>query len=235
MRVAEERDRVDRVVEQAGKVAGWLARASWQAASRLPGGEAAQRQFRRAERVVLDEMRKRLDEVDEEGTLSGKLIESKPVVLDGHVDPVKSTMADLLRLSTELDRERGREYVYLSIVRQLVPDEARILAALSDGEAYALVHVMGRGQRVLLRNASSVGRAAGVMLPELVPDYVTRLERLGLVDVGAEDPALSVQYDILLTEDRVRAAEKGVRGPRYARHTLRLSTLGKQFWGAARP
>jgi hypothetical protein len=246
--VAEERDGVDRVVDQAGRVAGWLARASWQAASRLPGGEVAQRQFRKAERALLDQVRRRLDGVAEEGTLSGLFIglpEPRPMVLDGQVDPLRTAMAELLRQSTEFDRERSREYVFTSIIRQLVPDEARILAALSDGTSYALVHVTGRAslggpQRIMLRNASSVGRAAGVTLPDLVPDYVTRLEHLGLVQVGPEDPALSVQYDILLTEDRVRVAEDEVRTvhkltPRFARRTLRLSTLGRQFWDAARP
>jgi hypothetical protein len=29
--------------------------------------------------------------------------------------------------------------------------------------------------------------------------------------------------------------EKGVRGPRYLRRTLGLSTSGRQFWDAARP
>jgi abortive infection alpha-like protein len=246
--VAEQRDGIDRVVEQAGRVAGWLARASWQAASRLPGGEVAQRQFRKAERAVLDQMRRRLDDVDDEGTLSGRFIapvEARPMVLDGQVDPLRTAMAELLRLSTELDRDHSREYVFTAIMRQLVPDEARILAALSDGSPYALVHVAGRAalggpQRIVLRNASSVGRAAGVTLPDLVPNYVTRLEHLGLAEIGPEDPGLSVQYDILLTEDRVRAAEEEVRTvrkltPRYARRTLRLSTLGKQFWDAARP
>jgi Abortive infection alpha len=244
--VAEERDGVDRVVEQAGRVAGWLARASWQAAARLPGGEAVQRQFRKAERAVLDQMRRQLDEVDEEGTLSGRFIVSaEPMVLDGHVDPLRTAMAELLRLSTELDRVHSWEYIFTAIIRQLFPDEARILAALSDGSAYALVHVAGRAalggpQRIVLRNASSVGKAAGVTLPDLVPTYVTRLENLGLVEIGPEDPGLSVQYDILLTDDRVRAAEEEVRSvrkltPRFARRTLRLSTLGSQFWDAVRP
>lgn len=240
--MAEERDPVDRVVAQAGRVAGWLARTSWQAASRLPGGEAAQRQFRKAEKAVLDEVRRRLDA---EETFTERLIGESPAVVDGQVDAVRSALAELLRMSTELDRKAGREYLFLSIVRQLVPDEARILAALSDGSVYALVHVAGRSalggpQRIVLRNASSVGRAAGVMLPDLVPNYVTRLESLGVVEVGPEDPALGVQYDILLTEDRVRAAEEEVRTvrkltPRYARRTLRLSTLGEQFWAAADP
>jgi hypothetical protein len=185
--VAEEQDPVDRVVAQAGRVAGWLARTSWQAASRLPGGEAAQRQFRKAEKAVLDEVRRRLDA---EETFTERLIGESPAVVDGQVDAVRSAL--------------------------------------------------GGPQRIVLRNASSVGRAAGVMLPDLVPNYVTRLESLGVVEVGPEDPALGVQYDILLTEDRVRAAEEEVRTvrkltPRYARRTLRLSTLGEQFWTAADP
>jgi hypothetical protein len=244
--VAVERDGVDRVVEQAGRVAGWLARASWQAAARLPGGEAVQLQFRKAERVVLDQMRRQLDEVDDEGTLSGRFIAPvEPMVLDGHIDPLRTAMAELLRLSTELDRERSRDYIFTAIIRQLFPDEARILSALSDGSNYALVHVAGRAalggpQRIVLRNASSVGKAAGVTLPDLVPNYVTRLENLGLVEIGPEDPGLSIQYDILLTDDRVRAAEEEVRSvrkltPRFARRTLRLSTLGNQFWDAVRP
>ncbi|MFC0116232.1 Abi-alpha family protein [Kibdelosporangium aridum] len=240
--MADEQDPVDRVVAQAGRLAGWLAKTSWQAAGRLPGGEAAQRQFRKAEKAVLDQVHKRLDE---EGTFTGKLIEAPPAVVDGHVDPVRSVMAELLRLSTELGREQGRHHLFMSIVRQLVPDEARILAALSDGEVYALVHVAGRStlggpQRIVLRNASSVGRAAGVMLPDLVPDYVTRLLSLGVVQTGPEDQALSTQYDILLTEDRVRTAETEVRtvhklSPRYLKRTVKLSTLGTQFWDAARP
>ncbi len=244
--MAQERDGVDRAVEQAGRVAGWLARTSWQAAARLPGGEAVQRQFRKAERAVLDQMRRQLDEVDEEGTLSGRLIAATPpLVLDGQVDPLRTQMAELLRLSTEMDREHSREYIFTAIIRQLFPDEARILSALSDGSPYALVHVAARAalggpQRIVLRNASSVGKAAGVTLPDLVPNYVTRLEHMGLVEIGPEDPALSVQYDILLTDDRVRAAEEEVRSagklsPRFARRTLRLSTLGTQFWEAVRP
>ncbi|CAM4184057.1 Abi-alpha family protein [Kibdelosporangium persicum] len=234
--MAEERDPVDRVVARAGRLAGWLARTGWQAAGRLPGGEAAQRQVRKAEKAVLDQVRKRLD--GEDPVLA-------ETVVNGEADEVRSAMAGLLRLSTELDREQGRRHVFLSIVRQLVPDEARILAALSDGSVYVLVHVAGRSalggpQRIVLRNASSVGRAAGVMLPDLVPEYVTRLASLGVVQVGPEDPTLGAQYEILLTEDRVRAAENEVRtvhklSPRYARRTLRLSALGIQFWDAARP
>nr|WP_042190884.1 Abi-alpha family protein [Kibdelosporangium sp. MJ126-NF4]CEL19663.1 hypothetical protein [Kibdelosporangium sp. MJ126-NF4]CTQ94537.1 hypothetical protein [Kibdelosporangium sp. MJ126-NF4] len=240
--MAEEQDPVDRVVAQAGRFAGWVARTSWQAAGRLPGGEAAQRQFRKAEKAVIEQFRKRLDE---EGTFTGPLIEAGPSVVDGEVDTVRSAMADLLRLSSELDRDQGRHHLFMAIVRQLVPDEARILAALSGDEVYAVVHVAGRPslggpQRIVLRNASSVGRAAGVMLPDLVPDYVTRLVGLGVVTVGPDNPSLSTQYDILLTDDRVRAAEAEVRTvhkltPRYVRRTLRLSTLGTVFWDAAQP
>lgn len=106
--MADERDRVDRVVARAGRVAGWLARTGWQVAGLLPGGEAARRQFRKAEKAVVEQFRKR---VDEGRTVTGPLVEAGPAVVDGEVDAVRSAMADLLRLSAELDRAQAHAAV----------------------------------------------------------------------------------------------------------------------------
>ena len=42
-------------------------------------------------------------------------------------------MTELLERSVETDRNASRDYLFGNIISQLVPDEARILAALSDG------------------------------------------------------------------------------------------------------
>jgi hypothetical protein len=99
---------------------------------------------------------------------------------------------------------------------------------------------LGNNLRVLLSNASTIGRAAGVSAPEYVPAYVTRLHHLGVVDIGDEDPALHEQYDILLTDQVVRDAEDRARrsrrgGVKILRHTVAMSTLGMRFWQASDP
>ncbi len=72
--------------------------------------------------------------------------------------------------------DKSRDALYLDLLHALVPDEARILAALSDGSAYPVIHVGepgAGGATYTLKNASTVGRAAGVSLPRHTPLYLT--------------------------------------------------------------
>jgi hypothetical protein len=119
---------------------------------------------------------------------------------------------------------------------------ALILAALADGTPYPLVHVQSRSHSGLtvMANASTVGRAAGVQVPEAVTRYVGHLRALGLAEEGPADDELSVQYDILLGEPAVRDAEEEVEshgrlGAKVVRRTLRISALGRALWQACRP
>jgi hypothetical protein len=101
------------------------------------------------------------------------------------------------------------------------------------------VHIQSKanGGRTVLANASTVGRAAGVQLPEATAAYVTHLRVLGLVEEGPADDALAVRYDILLGDPEVRGAEEQARGEgrlgaRTVRRTVRLSALGRELWDA---
>ena len=58
----------------------------------------------------------------------------------------------------------------------------------------------------VVQNASLVGRAAGVALPQLTPYYVAHLLSLHLVEVGAEDERLIDGYQALLVEPTVLGA-----------------------------
>ena len=82
-----------------------------------------------------------------------------------------------------------------------------------------------------------MGRAAGVALPERVPLYVSHLRRLGLVMSGPEDPTLRDEYELLLTDPRLRATiealGKGPLGARVIRRTVRIADLGQELWDAA--
>ncbi|ASR38285.1 hypothetical protein BAY61_28445 [Prauserella marina] len=240
------------VVQRAGKVAGWAARAGYSVGKRLPGADAAERGLRELERKALGELRRRLEAAGDPylATLnkaptvarhtSGEQRPARTVAVIAPPEPLRAAMAELLNRSTNLDSARSRDYLYAVVLRQLTPDEARILSALSDGSPFPAVDVvertgLGASGRLLLRNASTVGKAAGVSLLDHVPAYVSRLVGFGLVDIDEEAPALSTQYEILLTDETVRAAERMVKRAKFVRHTVRISALGVSFWRACDP
>jgi hypothetical protein len=234
----------------AAKVGRLLTRTGWGLARRLPGGQALQREVQRLQDAALNEMRRMLDIPDAVSAAGMTGEEQRAVLLiqntaHSGAEPLRAAMSELLERSVEPNREASREYLFGNIVSQIVPDEARILAALSDGGVYAAADVVARGfgrgpGRVVLANVSTVGRSAGVVSPDNVPTYLTRLHNFGLIEFGPPDEALSVQYDILATDNTVRAAEataeaRRLGAPRLVRKTVTLSALGREFWTATDP
>jgi hypothetical protein len=192
----------------------------------------------RIEDAVLREVKSRLDQVDTPNDYRP----TQHALRSGGKPTPAQLLDDLLGASIDADTAGSREELYRSLLLRLVPDEARILAALSDGTPYPLVHVQSRanGGRTVLSNASTVGRAAGVQVPDAVGTYVAHLRTLGLAEEGPADDGLGVQYDILLGEPGVRRAEEeakvhGRLGAKVVRRTLRISPLGRELWKACRP
>lgn len=155
--------------------------------------------------------------------------------------------ADVLRSLLEKSMynrpAESREALYLHLLNRLLPDEARILAALSDGTAYPVIDVaepvFGSSSASVLTNASTVGRAAGVSLPHHTPLYVSRLIQAGLAAIGPEGgAAMYDDYEMLLTDAAVNAAltkaRRGVRSARVIRRTVRITALGCELWEAAK-
>ncbi len=239
--------RAEALVQQAGSFARWASRTGTGMARRIPGAAAVESELGELERAVLTELRRRLDNVDplDDGpTADGRPAEhpSRVAAPPKQTEPLRAAMAELLTRSVEQSKQRAREYLYLALVRQMVPDEARILAALADGSVYPVVHVDVRtgvsGSRRLLSNASTVGRAAGVAVPQSVSRYLGRLLHFGLVELGPHDPALVVQYDILLTDQTLHDAEEEARKEgraRFVRRTVHIAPLGRDLWDACHP
>lgn len=151
-------------------------------------------------------------------------------------------MRSLLDRALDQSTDGGQAELFHHIIDQLVPDEARIISALSDGSASPLVTVRSRTAtggpgRVVLANASLVGRTANLALPAMTPTYVSHLLSLGLLERGPEDPALKQEYEILMAETYVLKAIKAAgRGPlpaRVDRRTVRVTALGRSLWEAA--
>lgn len=187
-----------------------------------PGIAAAQDELGRVENMLWREVRNR---IDDGGDLDG-----------AQRSKAAKRLSALLTEAVEQSAAQAREHLIVRLLDDMEPDEARILAALSDDTTYPLVHVVTKssfgmtGAR-LLENVSTVGRSAGIALPGYVPIYVARLRRLGLVTVGPESDEHADGYELLATESLVREARESHDAPtRLLRRTLALSTLGRDLW-----
>ena len=230
---------------------GAVAREIRSAARAIPGVSLIEEQAIAGERFLVKQIERRLAPNDPPHMAPGR---SLPMTVapagdgpNGAPDvwqpTIEERMEALLTHSIRDTPDESRRTLHEVLVSELVPDEARILSALSDGSSYPLVHIaepgVGSYQKLVLENASSVGRAAGVALPDRVHLYVSHLRRLGLVESGPEDHSLKDEYEILLTEPNLRATiaatGKGPRGARIIRRTVRISDLGRELWDAASP
>ena len=197
------------------------------------GVAVAQQELQRAEEELWRFVRRRLDEVAPVTTPA-----PPPARLDGPPSP-PVLLERLLTASLEQDRHDAEELLHLRVLRSLVPDEARIVAALSEGETHALVDVVTGGSRLskttetLLAQVSTVGRAAGVRLPQETPAYLTHLLALGVLRPGPRLAVLEPEYEILAADPAVSAAV--AQGGRIVRRSLCLSDLGIRLWRMAQP
>ncbi|HWU22090.1 MAG TPA: hypothetical protein VN088_11235 [Nocardioides sp.] len=152
----------------------------------------------------------------------------------------RQLMAQLLDDALEHDTLSGEREYLVATIGQLLPDEARILAALAAGVKAPTVSVYRRGTSdLLVENASLIGRNAAVTLPSRTPRYVAHLLQMGLVELGPEDKDDATGYELILADRDVRPAlQAGARGKlpaRVERTTLRISQHGRALWDATRP
>lgn len=150
-------------------------------------------------------------------------------------------MRDLLGRAIGQNTAASRQELFHKILDQLVPDEARIISALSDGSASPLLNIYARTRarplgEPVLENMSLIGKTANLALPQLTPMYVSHLLSLGVVECGPEDSSMKDEYEILAADLTVLQAIKSAsRGPIPAqpeKYALRLSALGRELWAA---
>lgn len=243
---------------------GYVASGAWKLATGAPrfAMDLAHKGLSEAEKRALNALRRRMDAASDgeprhEGeehdapaearaTASSSRSSESPAGAPAGVVPAaritaSALLARLLEESAEQTLESAQERLYLRIVRQLVPDEARILAGLADGHSAALVHV-GAGSRVgpatqrWLENLSPVGRECGVRLLDQTPAYLKHLRDLGLLESGEEDKSLQLKYQLIEADTLVRktcaAIEKNGLRPKFFRRTIRMSEAGLAMWKA---
>ncbi|SHF51525.1 protein of unknown function [Jatrophihabitans endophyticus] len=229
----------------AARVGRLLGRSGWRAARQLPGVALVEQQGRRVRDTARGELLRLLDAPPPPARPNREELRAARLAAQGADDPapLRSAMTELLDRSSEASGAQSRDYLFGTIVSQLVPDEARILAVLGTGRTFAVVDVVAKGRassRTVAANVSTVGAAAAVSLPDNVATYLTRLDGYGLLQFGRPTDELDRQFRALDSDKRVRDAqariERGRLGSvRIERKSVGLSELGSEFWAACSP
>ncbi len=146
---------------------------------------------------------------------------------------------ELLRRSNALD-DPGEHPAFRLILRQMAPDEARIIRLLAKRGPQAMIDVvevnsMKNSSREVARHVTMVGAEAGCIRPEMTTVYLDNLQRLGLVyfrryRVTAQEP-----YDLLEAQPAVLGLPKpeGMMSKLKVLHGgVELSEFGRQLFDA---
>ena len=203
--------------------------------------------YDRIENYLIPALAERLKKVPEERVVTPEPSVAGPAIealrFAGHEPSLRELYANLL--ATSMDKKTAREAhpSFVEIIRQLTPDEARIVELLAHELSFPLISVYaqvknGRGRHYDLQHFSLLGYEAGCLHSDLVPSYLDNLCRLGLAEIpdGYEyarpdiyEPLekhpviLELMADIEKLEDMKPIIE---------REFLHLTTLGKQFCDA---
>lgn len=204
------------------------------------GFQIATQLYDEVEHRALQTIKRKLDQVDPdqpaENDASGLPQLLRP---DAH-----GLLAELYQRSLNQTVDSAWDDLLSLLAQQLVPDELRVLASLSDGEPHPVCHLdaVNRLGTKSLRVRSYLSRTAqesGIMLPEMAPIYLKHLLGLGLLDNGPEVTGHTPRYDTIENGLDVRAAIADLSGngsnlkPRFQRFSVRLSALGQTFWEAS--
>lgn len=162
----------------------------------------------------------------------------------GHEETLRDMYANLLASSMDTRTANGAHPAFVEIIRQLTPDEARIIRLFTVDRAFPLVTVRWdykeptdkqSGGKDVLTNFSILGWEAGCDFPDLTLTYLDNLCRLGLTDIPVfyefTKPGV---YDTLEQHPKVQEAKAAIEKNEaltasVVRGGLRITELGKQF------
>ncbi|NWB66645.1 DUF4393 domain-containing protein [Pseudomonas sp. I8001] len=158
----------------------------------------------------------------------------------GHEESLSDMYANLLASAMDKNTADGAHPAFVEIIKQLTPDEARLIAYFMDSQPFPVVSVRadkkesGKGGFDIAVNVSLFGEKAGVTLPKLVPAYLDNLGRLGLIDIQQAytytDKSL---YEELETSSQIASYREHVAAIDHTftllRGGLAVTNLGKQF------
>ena len=158
-------------------------------------------------------------------------------------EELRDMYANLLANSMNSVVKDGVHPAYVEIIRQLCPDEARILKYMKINNSIPTisfcVDVNNGGTKVIIRNYSNIPSLIGCERPLDCEEYLDNLIRLGLIERIDDSLTDKSLYEPVLNDNAVKRMkenfEKSIsKAPeqcsfRYGKHYVEITPLGKRF------
>jgi len=225
-------------------VGAWVRTAEWTLGSTARAGRRVARAVLSGESVpdLIDDARSGLrgllgvNEIEElvAGLLSGKSDDDVKA-------PLRDRGAELLQTSADVVDGPPLHPAYENILRDLAPDEARILRLLAGDGPQAAIDIrtwrpLDVGSRLVAPGLSMIARNAGVQFPDSVFQYLNNLNRLGLVWFSREPlDGGTPSYQVLEAQPEVLEAIEATGRARVVRRSIHLTAFGSDFCDVALP
>jgi hypothetical protein len=162
----------------------------------------------------------------------------------GHESSLSDLYANLLAAAMDSSTAQGAHPAFVEIIKQLTPDEAKLVALFVNDIPLPLVNLRWEfkqnqegktGGKEVLMHYSYLGILAGCEYPQMTPTYIDNLCRLGLAEVPTfGEYTTKGVYDALENDPQVKANKAAIEAnpemqPVLEKKTLRVSEMGKQF------
>jgi len=203
--------------------------------------------YEKIKNIFMPKVEQRLKNVPPENIITPKINVAGPIVealrYTGSEEALSDLYANLLATSMDKDTATTAHPAFTEIIKQLTPDEARIIALFQGDPYMPLVDIRQQtkmkpeqGHFTLLPNYSHLGEMAGCEHPTLVPAYIDNLIRLGLMEIPSGlSYTLPGIYDQLESSETAQSIKRAIESQNsdheidFKRKFLIITALGKQF------
>lgn len=196
--------------------------------------------------LALD-VEKELESVPLERRIEPRLSVAGPavqaMVFIGHEPELRAMFTKLLATSMDAETAEQVHPAFVEIIKQLVPDEARILRYFRQYDEIPMIDIrvhpknrpVHESFEVAHSNVTTLGEDAGCEIIRLVPTYIDNLMRLELCRTGGHETSIAVPgaYDRLEhnpdVQDFIKSVAEDQKTAVVHRQLLQVTHFGGQF------
>jgi hypothetical protein len=156
-------------------------------------------------------------------------------------EELRNMYANLLANSMNKVVKKGVHPSFVEIIKQLCPDEAKILKILNVKDTCPIIslrHERGNGLGFyLIKTFSNIGEIAGCEKPLDIQEYIVNLDRLGIIEIDRDSLLEQSHYEPLLNHPYIQSRmtisdenkQRGYSNVITDSGTIVLTALGKAF------